>query len=98
MIKIHIHSSVPEHIKYTSKKTGQPAELFKQFGYAFLVNEHGEAVPYPEKFGFLLDRGAPPFPTGEYTLHPSGFYVKDETLHFRTRLAPVKASRPAVTA
>ncbi len=96
MIKIHIHSSVPEHIKYTNKKTGQPAELFKQFGYAFLVNEHGEAVPYPEKFGFLLERGAAPFPTGEYTLHPSGFYVKDEGLLFRPRLAPLKAaSRPA---
>lgn len=94
MIKIHIHQSVPDHIKYNDKKTGEPREMFKQTAYAFLVNEAGEAVPYPEKFGFLLNRGQAAFAAGEYTLHPSGFYVKDETLHFRTRLAPIKATRP----
>lgn len=98
MIKILIHKPEVRLIDYVSKKTGQPAQLRAMEGYAFTVNSHGEAAPFPEKFEFLLDKDQPAFGPGEYTLHPSCIYVdRQGKLALSVRLAPVAkaAARPA---
>lgn len=99
MIKILIHKGDVRLIKYTNK-AGQPAELRAMEGYAFTVNAAGEPAPFPEKFEFLLERDQPSVAPGEYTLHPSSFYVdRQNKLALAVRLAPVKsAPRPAATA
>lgn len=99
MIKILIHKGDIRLIKYTNK-AGQPAELRAMEGYAFTVNSAGEPAPFPEKFEFLLERDQPAVAPGEYTLHPSSFYVdRQNKLALAVRLAPVKsAARPAATA
>lgn len=99
MIKILIHKGDVRLIKYTNK-SGQPAELRAMEGYAFTVNAAGEPAPFPEKFEFLLERDQPSFAPGEYTLHPSSFYVdRQNKLALAVRLAPVKSvARPAATA
>lgn len=90
MIKILIHKGEARTINYTNKNTGQPATLRAQEGYAFTVNQNGEAAPFPEKFDFLLDKDQAPYAPGEYQLHPSAFFVdRNNRLGLSVRLAPM---------
>lgn len=100
MIKILIHKGDVRLINYKDKRDGSDRQLRAMEGYAFTVNAAGEPAPFPEKFEFLLERDQPPVAPGEYTLHPSSFYVdRQNKLALAVRLAPVKsAARPATTA
>ena len=91
MIRITVSRGTCEIIPYTSKKDGSAQQLRKQEAYAHLVDLDGNPDLYPEKFGFLLNRDMQPFASGEYVLHPSGFYVRDGKLLFTdSRLTPAK--------
>jgi hypothetical protein len=97
MITITIHKGEARTINYTDKK-GQPAQLRAQEGYAHTVNSQGESAPFPEKFEFLLERDQAPYAPGQYSLHPSAFYVdRNHKLGLSVRLAPI-AKRPAAAA
>lgn len=94
-IRITIAQSA-EQIPYKDKKDGSDQFLRKQTAYAHLVDVENVAALYPEKFQFLLDRKQPMFVPGDYTLHPSGFYVKStqfgpELMFLPNRLTPIKA-------
>lgn len=91
-IRITIAQSVPDVINYKDKVDGSPQQLRKQTGYAHVVNEANEAGLYPEKIEIILNKKQEPFAAGDYTLHPSAFYVREGKLTFTTnRLIPVKA-------
>jgi hypothetical protein len=95
-IRITIAQSVPEVINYKDKVDGSPQQLRKQTGYAHVVNEANEPGLYPEKFELLLGKKQEAFPSGDYTLHPSAFYVREGKLSFAVnRLIPVKAKTNA---
>lgn len=91
MLKITIPTGDVETIAYTNKTTGQPAQLRKQTGYAHVIGTDGAPSPYPDKFGFLLNKDQQPYPAGDYTLHPSALYVdRDGRLQCAPRLTPIK--------
>lgn len=94
MIKITISQS-HEQIPYV--KNGVEQFIRKQTAYAHLVDAENAPALYPEKFQFLLGRKHPGLPPGEYTLHPSGFYVKStqfgsELLFMADRLTPFRSA------
>nr|WP_316639174.1 single-stranded DNA-binding protein [uncultured Roseateles sp.] len=90
MIKVTVAQATFETIDYKSKKDGSPQQLRKQSAYAHTVDENGDKPPFPEKFSFLLNRDQKPFAVGEYTLHPSAFFIdRDGSLACRPRLTPV---------
>lgn len=90
MIQVTITSSPVEVISYKDK-SGQPATLRKQTGYAHVFLEDGSPSPFPDKFGFLLARDQAPWPAGSYTLHPSALAVDREgKLTCLPRLTPAK--------
>ncbi len=96
LIKITVTAAPIEVINYTSKKDGSPQQLRKQTAYAHVMGEDGTPGPFPDKFGFLLDRDQTPYPAGEYQLHPSAIAVdRDGRLTCYPRLTPVKQSRAA---
>lgn len=79
MIKVEIHSAELQTINYTSKRNGQPAQMFKQEAYVHLMDRQGKAKPYPEKTSLPvpLDQNGRPqaYAAGVYQLHPSSFYL-----------------------
>ena len=90
MIKLTIASAAVNEIPYKDKKDGSAQILRLQAGYAHTVDLDGVPGLYPEKFEFPVPReGA--YPAGEYTLHPSAFYVRNGRLGFtEARLVPIK--------
>jgi hypothetical protein len=95
MIRITIVKGEAETIPYTSKKDGSPQQLRKQTGYAYTVDRDGVIAPFPEKFGFLLNRDEAPLPVGDYTVHPASFQVVEGNLQIRNvRLTPVRPAAP----
>jgi len=89
MWKVTITNSPVEVIRYTSKRDGSAQELRKQTGYLHTVGTDGTPSPFPDKFGFLLNRDEAPHPPGEYTLHPSALTVDREgRLSCLPRLTP----------
>lgn len=94
MLKITITSVEVDVIKYTDKR-GQPAQLRKQTGYLHGYEPSGQPLPFPDKFSFLLDSDAAPFPAGTYDLHPSAVFVDREgRLACAPRLTPAKPATP----
>lgn len=88
MIRIQI-AQVPSRRTGENKTTGKHYDFTTQVGYAYTVDKDGNPPLHPEKFEFFVDGGG--YPPGDYTLHPSAFYVKDGKLSFMpNRLAPVK--------
>lgn len=86
-IRIQISSEATNPTKYVSKRTGLPDQ--EQTAWAFLVDRAGVAEPHPTKITFVVDH---PYPVGDYTVHPSAFFVGDwNKLQLATRLAPLKA-------
>lgn len=94
MIKIEISSVKPDRRQGIGKTSGRPYDFIIQEAYAFLVHPDGEPHKYPSKFKTMLDGSEAPHLPGFYTLHPSGFYVRDEKLTYSSSpvLVPVKAS------
>lgn len=88
MLKVSITDDPVETINYTDKK-GQPAQLRKQGGYLHVVRGDGVPSPFPDRFGFLLNRDQAPYPPGEYVLHPSAITVDRDG---RLACAPVLTS------
>lgn len=90
MLKVSITSDPVEVIRYTNK-AGQAAELRKQTGYLHSVRPDGTPAPFPDRFGFLLNRDQAPYPAGEYQLHPSAVTVdRDGRLSCASVLTPAK--------
>jgi hypothetical protein len=88
MWKVTIANPDVEVIKYTDKK-GAPAELRKQTAYFHAFGVDGTPGPFPDRFGFLLNRDQPAYPAGDYTLHPSALQVdRDGRLTCAVRLTP----------
>ena len=97
MIKLTIASAAVNEIPYKDKKDGSAQILRLQAGYAHTVDLDGVPGLYPEKFEFPVPREGS-YPAGEYTLHPSAFYVRNGRLCFtESRLVLVKptAVKPA---
>ena len=96
MIKITVASPALNEISYTDKKDGSPKVLRLQHAYAHTVDSEGVHGLYPEKFEFILPRSGLYVP-GEYTFHPSAFYVLNGRLKFsETRWVPLKSATKAV--
>lgn len=84
-----------EQIPFKDKKDGSDQVMRKQTAYAHLVDLENVPALYPEKYDFMLGRKHPGLPPGEYTLHPSGFYLKNtqygrELCFMPDRLTPVR--------
>ncbi|MCM5681908.1 G5P family DNA-binding protein [Schlegelella sp. S2-27] len=89
-IKIIIAQTGVRNVKGTSAK-GKAYDMNFQTGYAVTVDKDGNSPPFPEKFDFVLDSGAPPYAVGEYTLHPSAVYIdQNGRLAVAPRLVPLK--------
>ncbi len=96
MIKLTIASAAVNEIPYKDKKDGSAQILRLQAGYAHTVDRDGVPGMFPEKFEFIVPRTGV-FVPGEYTLHPSGFYVRNGRLNYMDAFfVPVKpsASKP----
>ena len=90
MIKITVAQSTVKEISGTAKGTGKPYHLRFQAAYAHTVDKDGNTPPYPEKFEVILDKDAPPYAPGDYTLHPSAIYIdRDGRLSCSPRLTPL---------
>lgn len=92
-IKITVHSAQTLQRKGVGKASGKPYEFYTQTAYAHTVNENGEPSPYPEKIELVHNKPADAYAPGDYTIHPSSFYVNDKKLMQTPRLVPLK--RPA---
>lgn len=90
-IRIQISSEATTPTKYVSKRTGLPDQ--EQTGWAYIQDRAGVSEPYPTKITFVVDH---PYPVGDYTLHPSSFFVGDwSKLQMTTRLMPLKPKASA---
>lgn len=89
-IRVTIYQG-PTRRQGTGKTSGKPYDFVTQVGYAHTIDRDGNAPPVPEKFEFMLDTLGDAYAPGEYTLHPSAFYVRDNRLMLSAgRLTPVK--------
>lgn len=95
-IKIRVLNDKVNILKGTGKESGKPYEMHIQTGYAFTVDAEGQIAEIPEKFEFVLPRGADgnivkPLGRGDYTLGPSSFYVdRNGRLSLNPRLVSVQ--------
>jgi len=88
-IRIQVSSTDTRDTRYTSKRTGKPDK--EQTVWAFLTDRSGNPDPHPTRINVLMAADDQPYPVGDYTLHPSSFYVGDYgKLTLTTRLAPIK--------
>lgn len=99
-IRIVVNSTEVRTIPFVYKrgpKSGQSGSMHKQAAWAFCLTQDGKENPYPEKIEVDLREGQQPYPAGEYTLHPSSFWVGGQYggLNCSPRLAPIKARQPA---
>jgi hypothetical protein len=69
MIRIEIKSTDVQHRTGTSKRTGNPYELFEQRGWL-----HG-AKDYPTEVSFILDKGQTAFAPGFYFVGPEACQI-----------------------
>lgn len=91
MIKIEIDTNRAQRFKGEAKSTGKPYDFQIQPAWAWLFNRDGTPAKYPKEFKYRLGGEDLPLQVGAYTLHPSGFYVRDDALHFTPVLTPVKS-------
>jgi len=95
MIKLTISSVAVTEIPYKDKKDGSSQVLRLQAAYAHTVDREGVPGLYPEKFEFPVPREGV-YQPGDYTLHPSAFYVRNGRLNFsEARLVPLKPAAKA---
>lgn len=86
-IRIQVSSTDTRDTRYISKRTNMPDK--EQDAWAFLTDSSGVEQPYPSKITFITEKG--PYPVGDYTLHPSSFWVGSfGKLTCNVRLTPVK--------
>jgi len=86
-IRIQVASEATTPTRYTNKRTGMPDK--EQTAWAFLTERDGNPSPHPTKITLVVEQ---PYPVGDYTLHPSAFYVGEwGKLQVVPRLAPLKA-------
>ena len=92
-IRISITSDVINEKTVVQKGTLKKFTFKEQTAWAYTSDINGTPHPHPEKITVSLPRGQDTaYPPGEYTLHPSSFYVGDfASLQMSPRLTPVKA-------
>jgi len=94
MIKVTVASPALRVQPYTSKKTGQPAELHFQTVYLHTIDSDGNPCAFPEKVEIFAQRDAhgdpKGYPKGEYQMHPSSVFVdRDGRPAVSLRLTPL---------
>lgn len=83
-------------MKGTSAKSGKAYHMAFQDVYAHTIDKDGVVAPFPEKLEVQIEldqrTGMPvTLPAGEYTLHPSSFYIDREGRPaVSPRLTPIK--------
>ena len=95
MIRIEIVSTAVE--EKSGNKNGKDWRIREQAGYAFLVDEQGKPHKYPVACVIPLEKDAPAYQPGFYTLDPKSLYVGDfRRLEIgRLRLTPEGGARRA---
>jgi hypothetical protein len=98
-VRIVVHAPTVREIPYVRKtgpKAGQNDVMRKQEAYAFLLDQDGKEKPYPEKIELDIRAGQAAYAAGEYTLHPSSFWVGSYgALNCSPRLVALKQRQPA---
>lgn len=73
MIRIEIVSSTVD--ERSGNKNGRNWVIREQGAYAHLLDEHGKPLKYPVACLVPLEKDAPPYPLGFYTLDLRSVYV-----------------------
>ena len=94
---IEIKSFKVTELSGIAKVSQKPYLMRKQSGYAYVLDDNGEAQPYPEAIEINLDKDQPPYPVGKYYLLDSSFVVGDfKSLSIgKLRLQSVEAAKSA---
>lgn len=95
MIKVTIASTELRNMKGVGKASGKPYDMDFQTAYVHTLNKQGQPHPFPEKIELIVEKGSDgipaAYPIGDYTLHPSSFYVdRGGNLAIAPRLAAIK--------
>ena len=90
MIRIEVVSSTVD--ERSGNKNGKNWVIREQAAYAHLLDQDGRAMKYPVACSVPLEREAPPYAPGFYTLDMRSIYVGDfRRLELgRVRLQPEK--------
>lgn len=103
MIKVEVAPNSARLVSWPAKGTREAGSMRVQEVWAHTIRLDGRPSLHPEKTELILDRSRTdedtgevkpaqaPYAPGEYTLHPSSFYVDREGRPaFALRLTPLK--------
>lgn len=95
MIKVTVASTDLRNMAGVGKTSGKPYNIDFQTVYVHTLNKQGQPNPYPEKVELIVEKGSDgipaPYALGDYTLHPSSFYVdRGGNLAIAPRLIAIK--------